>query len=418
MRDEKNIRGRFAMHCHMCKHAELVTVLDLGFHPHSDAFLRKEQLNEFEATYPLRLVHCPQCGLLQIDYFVDPGILYQEEYLYQSSTTETGRKHYTEMARGIRDRFAIKSGALAVDIGSNVGVLLSGFKEVGLKVLGVDPAQKIAEIANKNGIETIVDFFSAAVGKSIRERYGAASVITGTNVFAHLHDLDDAVAGMKFLLEESGVIVIEAPYALPLIKNLEYDTIYHQHIAYLSVRPMKEYFLRVGLELFDVEENSMHGGTLRYYVGNPGKHPVQKSVQKYLDEEEAFGLYNMARLEQFAREVREQKIALVELLLQLKRQGKRVVALSAPAKGNTLLNYCHLDGSYLEYATEKNPLKIGRFTPGMHLPIYSDDSLSSDKPDVVLILAWNFAEEIIAKLGDFRAGGGQCIIPVPKPHIV
>lgn len=414
----ERVRGHLATRCHMCKHGELIPVLDLGFHPHSDAFLRKEQLNECEATYPLRLVHCPQCGLLQIDYFVDPGILYQEEYLYQSSTTETGRKHYTEMARSIRDRFAIPSTGLAVDIGSNVGVLLGGFKEAGLKVLGVDPAQKIAEIANKNGIETIVDFFSEAVAKSIRERYGAASVITGTNVFAHLHELNDAVLGMKLLLDEGGVIVIEAPHALPLVENLEYDTIYHQHIAYLSVRPMRDYFSGMGLELFDVEENTMHGGTLRYYVGNIGKHTVEQSVQKNIDAEEAFGLYSMPRLARFAADVREQKLALVEMLMRFKREGKRIVALSAPAKGNTLLNYCHLDSSYLDYATEKNPLKIGRYTPGMHLPIHGDDKLQTDKPDAVLILAWNFADEIIAKLGDFRSGGGQCIIPVPKPRIV
>lgn len=418
METTDRVRGHSATHCHMCKHRELLPVLDLGFHPHSDAFLRKEQLNEFEATYPLRLVHCPQCGLLQIDYFVDPRILYQEEYLYQSSTTETGRKHYTDMARSIRDRFAIPNSALAVDIGSNVGVLLGGFKDAGLKVLGVDPAQKIAEIANKNGIETIVDFFSAAVAKDIRERYGAASVTTGTNVFAHLHELDDAVNGMKLLLHENGIIVIEAPHALPLIENLEYDTIYHQHIAYLSVRPMRDYFARMGLELFDVEENAMHGGTLRYFVGNKNVHTITPSVQTHIDAEESLGLYSTERLARFAADVREQKRALVELLMQLKREGKRIVALSAPAKGNTLLNYCHLDDLYLDYATEKNPLKIGRYTPGMHLPIYSDDKLQTDKPDVILILAWNFADEIIPKLSDFRSSGGQCIIPVPKPRIV
>jgi len=411
-------RGHVATSCHMCRGTHLELVIDLGFHPHSDEFPRVEQLNDFEATYPLRLIRCLDCGLLQIDYFVNPKILYGGEYLYQSSTTNTGRQHYREMAANIKDRFGIQDGELAIDIGSNVGVLLGGFKEVGMRVLGVDPAPMIVEIANKNGIETLHEFFGLDVACRISKEYGTAAVVTGTNVFAHLHDLDDAVEGMKVILDEKGVIVIEAPHAMSLIDNLEYDTIYHQHIGYLSVKPMQAYFNRMGLELFDVEPNGMHGGTLRYYVGFPGVHPVAESVGSVLKEEIESGLYTKERLRRFANDVLEQKYALIEQILKLRREGKRVVALSAPAKGNTLLNYCHLDSAFLDYATERNPLKVGRFTPGMHLPIYPDEKILEDKPDYCLILAWNFAYEIMSNMSEYKKSGGKFIIPIPKPHIV
>lgn len=418
MNKEYQTRGHAALHCHMCTSANLELVLDLGFHPHSDEFPRLEQLHAFEATYPLRLVRCPDCGLLQIDYFVDPEILYGGEYLYQSSTTETGRRHYREMASHIKTRFGIPDGSLAIDIGSNVGVLLGGFKEAGLHVLGIDPAPIIGEIANKNGIETLIEFFGSGVAKKIREERGAAVVITGTNVFAHLHELDDAVQGMKILLGKGGVIVIEAPHALSLMENLEYDTIYHQHISYLSVKPMHVYFERMGLQLFDVEQNTMHGGTLRYYVGFKGEHPVTTTVEAIIEKETRSGLYSTERLAHFAHDVQAQKYALIELLLKLRHEGKRAIALSAPAKGNTLLNYCHLDQAFLDYATERNPLKIGRYTPGTHLPIYADEKILKDMPDYSLILAWNFADEIMANMAEYRKRGGKFIIPIPKPQII
>lgn len=410
--------GRTATECHMCRSKRLFLVLDLGHQPHSDFFPTGEELQLAEVFYPLRLVACRDCGLLQIDYFVNPTILYQQNYLYQSSTTATGRKHYVDMAQTICKKFEVAPGSLVIDVGSNVGVLLGGFKEAGMKVLGVDPAPNIAAIANEAGIETIADFFGSTVAKNIKEKYGLAGIITGTNVFAHLHELDDAVAGMKLLLAEDGVIVIEAPHALPLIEHLEYDTIYHQHIAYLAVRPMQKYFNNLGLELFDVEELPIHGGSLRYFVGYPGNHVVSTAVERLLLQEERAGLYREADLANFARKVEEQKYALVELILSLKKQGKRIVALSAPAKGNTLLNYCHLDRSYIDYATEKNPLKVGRYTPGTHIPIYADEHLLEYMPDYALILAWNFSREIMSNMQEFKDKGGKFIIPIPTPQII
>lgn len=402
----------------MCKSARLRLVLDLGGHPHSDSFPTTKELRDAETFYPLRLVSCLDCGLLQIDYFVSPIRLYQQDYLYMSSTTETGKKHYADMARDICTRFAVAPGSLAVDVGSNVGVLLGGFKEVGMKVLGVDPAANIAAEAIKNGIPTMVDFFSDEVAEKIVEEHGQASVITGTNVFAHIHELDSAVSGMKRLLAADGVLVVEAPHALPLIEHLEYDTIYHQHIGYLSVRPMRSYFERMGLELFAIEETSIHGGSLRYFAGHPGKHPVEPHVEAMVQTEIASGIYDEGRLAEFAARVVAQRQKLLEILVDLKKQGKMVAVVSTPAKGNTLLNYCNIDKTYIDFATERNPLKIGRNTPGTHIPIVADEELLSRKADYALLLAWNFAPEIMRNNEEFTRNGGKFIIPIPEPRIV
>lgn len=410
--------GRTVTVCQMCHSNTLSLILDLGHQPHSDSFPTKAQLSEPEVRYPLRLVSCDTCGLIQIDYYINPVILYQQDYLYASSTTDTGKKHYTDTSKYICDLFAVPKDSLIVDIGSNTGVLLEGFKTAGMKVLGVDPASAATKSANEKGIETILDFFSLNLSKQIEAKYGRATIITGTNVFAHMHDLDDAVAGMKHLLAEKGVIVIEAPHVLPLIEHGEYDTIYHQHIGYLSARPMQAYLKRVGLELFDIQELPIHGGSLRYLVGMPGEHTVTPAIEAIIRKEEAFGLYTPSRLASFAKDVVEQKKALLELMLSLKKAGKKIIALSAPAKGNTLLNYCQLDRTFLDYATEKNPLKIGRFTPGTHIPIYSDDRILKDMPDYALILAWNFGTEIMKNMEEYRRAGGSFIIPIPMPHVI
>jgi len=386
--------------------------------PHSDDFLSDLRREEVEFFFPLRLCTCTECGLLQIDYLVNPKILYQQNYIYESSITERGVNHYYQMAKEIAERFSFDPGKLSVDIGSNVGVLLTGFKKQGFTVLGVDPAETVAEKARLNGVPTLTEFFKRTIAKQIAADHGLAHVITGTNVFAHLHDIDSAVEGMKELLAQEGVIVIEAPYALDLIKNIEYDTVYHQHIGYLSVRPMQRYFEKFGLELFDVSHHSIHGGTLRYYVGHVGSHVVESTVKDAITKEIDFGLYKQDRLKEFSQAVMQQKRDLITLLNELKADNKRIVAVSAPAKGNTLLNYCGMGVHYLEYATEKSSLKQGLFTPGMHIPIYDDSRVLDDMPDYVLILAWNFAEEIMSNLDEYRARGGKFIIPIPTPRVI
>ena len=401
----------------MCKSKDIRVFLDLGYHPHSDYFPREDELHVGEVFFPLRLVTCDTCGLMQIDHYVSPEYMYQYEYLYQQSTTKTGTKHYTDMAKEVVEEFGFGKGDLAVDIGSNVGVLLQGFKDQGMRVLGVDPAE-VARKAIENGIDTVIDFFTEENAVNIAMTYGKAKVISGTNVFAHLHDLDDAVKGIVKLLHKDGVIVIEAPYAVDLVEHVEYDTVYHQHIGYLSVKPMQFFFDLYGLELFNVKKQDIHGGTIRYYIGWKGKHTVQPSVQEYIDYETNFGLYDAKKLDEFAGLVRKQKMDLLKLVVSLKEEGKTVFCLSTPAKGNTLLNYCGLDASLIDFATERNPLKVGRYTPGTHIPIYHDDDIVRLKPDYAIILAWNFADEIMKNMEDYKKAGGKFIIPIPYPKII
>jgi len=410
--------GKIVTECHMCKGTKLRPVLDLGFQPHSDLFLTLEQLNQPLSLYPLRLISCADCGLLQIDFLVNPQVLYQKEYLYESSITNTGRFYYDDMAKDIVSRFSTTKDSFVIDIGSNVGVLLEGFKNLNMRVLGVDPAPIVAQKAIDRGIDTVIDFFGSNLAKNIKNTYGQAKIIAGTNVFAHIHELDDAVEGMKILLDPSGVIAIEAPYAIDFIENLEYDTIYHQHVGYLSVRPMQKYFERFGLELFDVAHSSIHGGSLRYYIGHKGAHPVSLLINESIAKEEAFGLYDINTLGLFAERVKKQRLDLLRLLLTLKTEGKKIVGVSAPAKGNTLLNYCSINTTYLDFLTEKSKLKVGRFTPGTFIPIYDDEKLLEVQPDYALILAWNFAEEIMRNLSTFKERGGKFIVPIPQPRIV
>lgn len=410
--------GKHVTQCHMCHERGLFSVLNLGMHPPSDAFLKPEQLLEQEVHYPLNLVSCGKCGLLQIDYIVHPEILFQRDYPYESSTTKRGREHYYSMAKDISEGFSVPKGSLSIDIGSNVGVLCLGFREFGLKVLGIDPSQTAVQKAIANGVETVVDFFNESVADRVIKQYGKAKVITATNTFAHIYELDSTVRGMKKLLARDGVIAIEAPYAPDLINNLEYDTIYHEHICYLSVKPMRSYLKRFGLELFDVKKVSIHGGSLRYYIGHKGEHPLKKSIGEYVAKEEKMGLYSKIKLKNFAPRVEKHKMTLVSLIMDLKKQGKKIACVTAPAKGNTLLNYCNLDWHYIDFLTEKTKIKIGRYSPGTHIPVYSDDYLLKKKPDYALILAWNFAEEVMKNLSEFKSNGGKFIIPIPKPIIL
>jgi SAM-dependent methyltransferase len=405
--------------CHMCKSGNLEKFLDLGFHPHSDSFLTVEEIEKPEMSYPLSVFLCRDCGLIQLGFIVDGETLYQKNYIYLSSVTETGKSHYFGLSKDVCERFDFSKESLVIDIGSNVGVLLMGFKEQGMKVLGVDPSPNIAKIAvEENGVDTIPDFFTTTLAKKVVEEKGQASAIMATNIFAHLSDLHDAMEGISILLKNDGVFVIEAPYLVDLIKNLEYDTIYHQHLRYLSVKPMASFFANYGMEIFDVEKVSIHGGSIRVFAGRKGERPVSANVKKFLDLEEEEQVYSMERLKRFANDVREHKRKLNQLLEGLKQDGKKIVGVSAPAKGNTLLNYCGINNDVLDYLTEKSKLKQGLFTPGTHIPIYADEKLTEDNSDYALILAWNFADEIIRNLDAYKQKGGKFIIPIPTPRIV
>jgi 2-polyprenyl-3-methyl-5-hydroxy-6-metoxy-1,4-benzoquinol methylase len=410
----------FVTRCRMCRSDRLNVFLDLGKTPPADQFLHKHQLEKSWQAYPLQVASCAECGLVQLNYEVDPQILYCDDYPYESSTTSAGRQHWKEFAATATHMLSLGTDDLVIDVGSNVGVLLSMFKDGGTKVLGVDPAANIAAIANANGIETIPAFFNSATAEKIVGSKGKATVITGTNVFAHVGDLHDFMRAVDLLLNERGTLIVEAPYFLELLHNLEYDTIYHEHLSYLSLRPLVRFFEQFQMEIFDVQLRDIHGGSIRIFVRRTSSaaKPAAPIVEQMLSNEEREGVYNSTRLERFARDVADNRRALRELLVSLKQSGARIAAVSAPAKGMTLLNYCGIGPDFLDFVSEKSGLKIGRYTPGTQIEVVSDATLVDQQPDYALLLAWNFASEIMSNLQDFADRGGKFIIPIPTPRIV
>lgn len=404
--------------CRMCLSKELHKFLDLGFTPPADQFRRHDQLKEPEVYYPLEVCVCTDCGLIQLNHVVSPEVLYRNDYPYESSITKTGQQHWAKFAQTVVKKFNLSNDDLVVDIGSNVGVLLEEFKKCGVNIQGVDPAANIVMIAQRRGIDTICDFFNEEVVEKIRASNGQASVITGTNVFAHIDDLYNLMHNVKSLLTSTGIFIFEAPYFVNLIKQLEYDTIYHEHLSYLSVKPLILFFEKFEMEIFDIEQVDIHGGSFRVYISKKGQRSVAPIVEKLLKEEDEMKLYDLETLYEFARRVAENRLAIVWLLNTLKHEGKRIVGVSAPAKGMTLLNYCRIGPELLDVVTEKSTLKIGRVTPGTHIPVVPDAYLHEHQPDYALLLAWNFADEIMKNLYEFGDRGGKFIIPIPKPKIL
>lgn len=402
----------------MCHGTRLDGFLNLGKQPHSDGFLTKEELTKEEPHFPLEAALCAACGHTQLTFVVNPEFLYGASYVYDPSVTNTFQTHFRELATHIVDAQGIPPGSLAVDIGSNVGLLLAGFKDKGLTVLGVDPAPRLVEIARKNGIDTIHGFFGSEIAHGIVREKGKAHVITATNVFAHIDDLDACVVAIDDLLHEDGILVIEANHMLDIVERMLYDTFYHQHLSYLALQPLHALFERFTMEVFHVERIPSHGGSIRVYVARKGRRTVQPSVAALRALEDAAQIYSLPALRRFATSVEDHRAALMEMLTGIRRDGKTIVGIGAPAKGNTLLNYCRIDGSMLEFVTDRSPLKQGLYTPGTHLPILGDDAFLSLQPDYALILAWNFGPEIMRKLQPYKEKGGAFILPIPTPTIV
>jgi SAM-dependent methyltransferase len=405
-------------HCRICGGPHLVPYLNLGTTPAADSFVSIGEMYQEDPVYPLEVCLCTTCGMSQLGYTVPPEVLYKFDYPYESSTTKTGRDHFHGLAKSIVDRFSLNSTDLIVDVGSNVGVLLEGFENQGCRTLGIEPAGRIAQLAVERGISTINEFISPDLANRIVAGNGLASVVCITNVFAHIHDLDGFMEAVGKLLKASGVLVIEAPHFVRLLDHLEYDTIYHEHLLYVSVRPLNHLFNRYGFEVFDVEEMSIHGGTVRIFVSRVGENKPTEALARLISCEEMSGAFDLERLRRFSEAVRSHRLQLVDLLRSLKSEGNTLAGVSAPAKGMTLLNYCGIGTDLLDFITEKSTFKIGRLTPGAHIPVLPDSELLSRNPDYVLLLAWNFADEIISNLSEYRSRGGKFIIPIPKPRIV
>lgn len=404
--------------CRMCQSKNLEKILSFGRTPPANSFLKKSQLKKKEPTFPLEVYFCKKCGQLQLDHVVNPDLLFKN-YLYVSSTSPVFVKHFQEYSEEVFKRFNLNSDSLVVDIGSNDGILLSPFKKLGARILGVDPAQNLAKEATQKGLETWGSYFDPEIASKIAAKYGSANIITANNVFAHVHDLDNLVTAVKLLLDEDGVFVIEAPYLVDFLEKNLFDTVYHEHLSYLFVKPLTHFFKRHAMEIFDVIRTPVHGGSIRVFVKKAeGKHKIKPTVAKIMEEEKGLGLLKTKTYKDFANKIEQNKKDLLKTLLDLKAEGKMIVGFGAPAKGNTLLNYFGIDNTLLDYIVDDSPLKQGLFTPGTHIPVVSSKKLiASPKPDYILILAWNFADSIIEKLFSFSEQGGKFIIPIPSPTI-
>ncbi len=411
-----HIFGETVEKCQICGNSNLFRCFSLGHQPPSDSFVGKEHLHGREVYYPLDVYFCDECKLLQLGYIVNPEELFYEGYSYNTKTSGELVRNFSELAEKTIKKFFLGFDDLVVDIGSNDGTLLEGFFKENIRVLGIEPTG-VSRLALERGIPTIKKFFSKELAAEIIRQYGRAKVITATNVFAHIKDIRLIVAGIRDLLSEEGVFISESHYLLNLIKDMEYDSIYHEHLRYYSLKPLMKLFEMEGMEVFDAERITTHGGSLRVYAGKRGAHPISDNVSSIIRMEEESGLYSKETFVEYGKKIKESKLGLVDILHQIKMEGGKIVGVGAPAKGNTLLNYCHINNDILDYLAEKSELKRGLYSPGMHIPVVDESALFQDpQPSYALILAWNLKDIIIPKL---RAKGfkGKFIIPVPVPHI-
>jgi SAM-dependent methyltransferase len=384
--------------------------------PLADALRTSEQLRQPEGKYPLSVVFCTRCSLMQIRETVPPETLFCQDYPYYSSFSDALLAHSRENAQRLIAARQLKATSLVVELASNDGYMLKHFQAQGIPVFGIDPAEGPAKAAEQAGIPTLCTFFGQKLAAHLRSEGKQADVIIANNVLAHVPDLNGFVAGMRLLLKADGVAVIEVPYVKDLIEHCEFDTIYHEHLCYFSVTALVALFQRHGLSLNDVEHYPMHGGSLRLYVGV--QKAVAESVPTYVEDEARRALTHVSYYEDFATRVEGIKTVLVDMLRSFKRAGKRLAAYGAAAKGSTLLNYMGIDTRLLDFVIDRNVHKQGLYMPGVHIPIHAPEKLLADMPDYVLLLSWNFQDEILRQQEAYRRQGGKFIVPIPHPTIV
>jgi SAM-dependent methyltransferase len=392
-------------------------VYQLAPTPIGDAYVTADQLNIFQEKYPIDMFLCHDCGLVQLLDVIEPEILYGD-YIYQTSSSPEMQAHFPGYAKGVVERIRPARDALVVDIGSNDGTLLGHFKKNGLRVLGVEPASEIAQAATKNGVNTIAGFFTPELALRIKQEHGPASIITANNVIANIDDLFSLTEGIRSLLTPDGVFIFESFYLADVIENKVFDFIYHEHLSAFSVAPVQRFFNKMGMELIDTQRVPTKGGSLRYTVQLAGgSRPVSSSVGSLLDFENRMGLYSPEIYKAFLLEIDRLKQCILKDLKKLKYEGKTIAGYGASITGTTLIYHFDI-GGYLDYLIDDNPAKQGRFSPGLHIPVYSPDLLYDRKPDYVVILAWRFAEPILGKHKEFLRRGGKFIIPVPEYRII
>lgn len=400
--------------CRFCGAPVTDVFADLGMSPLANSYLAAERVNAMEPFYPLRALVCGKCFLVQLEEFETPEQIFSD-YAYFSSYSSSWLEHSRRYAEQMIERLQLDGNSRVVELASNDGYLLQYFRDRGIDVLGVEPAANVAEVAIEKGIPTVVEFFGQDTARELA-RESQADLLLGNNVLAHVPDLNDFVAGMKLLLKPGGVITMEFPHLMRLIDDNQWDTIYHEHFSYFSFLTVSAVFAAHGLRLFDVQELPTHGGSLRIYAAHdddPEK-PESDAARELAQRERAAGYERLETYLGYGLRVERDKRQILSFLIDLKEQGLRVAAYGAPAKGNTLLNYCGVRHDMVEYTCDLNPHKQGHFLPGSHIPIRSPEALREDKPDVVLILPWNLKDEIVQQLGFIREWGGRFAARSPE----
>jgi SAM-dependent methyltransferase len=404
--------------CRICDRARLSLVLSFGSMPLANAFLSGPQDFENEQVYPLDLCYCPECSFLQLVDVVAPEVLFGH-YLYASGTSDTMAAHHRDLAATVVADMGLGADDTVMEIASNDGSLLKHFQARGIQVVGIEPAQNIARMARAAGIPTVETFFNAATAAQVKERHGPPTVVLANNVLAHVDDPRDFLVGARTLVRPGGAIIVEVPYVGDLLDRLEYDTVYHEHLGYFSIRAFLTLADAVGLTVQGIDRVPVHGGSLRVRFSRAeDERRHADGVLATAEAERDAGLHDVSRYEQFRAGVERNRNALVGLLEALVASGKTVAGYGAPAKGNTLLTYCGIDSRLLPYTVDKSPLKTGLFTPGSHIPVLPVSAIMERRPDYLLLLAWNFAEEIISQQADYRTQGGRFIVPIPEPLVV
>ena len=390
---------------------------DLGMSPLSNSYLRADQLERMEPFFPLTVRVCAECFLVQLPAVETPENIFSD-YAYFSSYSETWLDHARRYCEAMTARLNLNAQSQVVEIASNDGYLLQYFAKANIPVLGVEPAANVAEVAIGKGIDTVVRFFGADTACELAAQDRSADLLLGNNVLAHVPDINDFVEGLKILLKRGGAITMEFPHLVQLMRGNQFDTIYHEHFSYLSLLTVRRIFAEHGLTIFDVEELPTHGGSLRIYAGHVDERTPGESVLALENAEREFGLDRLDTYARFAEQVRETKRALLAFLIRAKQDGKRVAAYGAPAKGNTLLNYCGVRTDFVEFTVDRSPHKQGHFLPGTHIPIHAPDRIRETRPDYVLILPWNLRDEIVEQMKDVREWGGKFVVPIPRVEIV
>ena len=407
------------MKCRFCKNQLVDVFLNLGYTPLANSYLKKTEIDKPELSFPLCAYVCKKCFLVQIDEEEKPENIFTD-YAYFSSYSKTWLKHIEEFSKEMIRRFQLNKESKVIEIASNDGYLLKNFKKKNIPILGIEPASNVAKFAKKKGIPTVEKFFSNKTATELVKKHHSADILIAVNVLPHVPNLNDFLKGIKKILKPNGTVIVQfSAYLSKLISQREFDTIYHEHYSYFSLFTLNKIFSAHDLKIFDVDELSIHGGSLRIYATHKKqKVIVSKKIQKLIDKEKKLGLRNLATYKNFNERVVSLKFDLWKFFINAQKQGKKVVCYGAPAKGNTLLNYCGIKNDLIEFTVDISPHKQGLYLPGTHIPIYNPSHIKKNKPDYVLILAWNLKKEIMEQMDFIRDWGGKFVTPIPNVRVI